>query len=187
MSASALQSNNQPAVRRLTEERYFAMPPHKALPLIKAAVAHATGVELVELADGMWEGRLELESGYREVTVRTQPTESGTNVEVSLEDHSSFAAIALWGTLLVVLAMFIIPIFFIIAYTQRKQREETKARLIQMHKTWREITDALGAPQRSSYRDAPRRIYAPAEEREAEQEAAELEAAEQEAQRRARV
>ena len=54
----------------------------------------------------------------------------------------------------------------------RKGREEAKGRLIQMHKTWKEISAALGAPKRSSYREAPRRIYAPAEDRrDAEREA----------------
>lgn len=166
-------NQQQPIQRALREERFFDAPPARALPMVRAAVQEATGAQLSELADGMWEGRVPVKSGYREVTVRALPTERGTNVEITLEDHASPLSVALWGTLFIVLAMFIVPLFFMIAYMQRAQREDAKQRLIVMHKTWQEITGALGAPERSSYRDAPRRIYVPAEEQAARERQAE--------------
>lgn len=175
MSAYAASQNTQQAIKRLTEERYFDVPPRRAVPLIKAAVEEATGTTLVELADGMWEGRIDRDGGYREVTVRAMPTESGTNVEISLEDHASVASTTLWISALILVSFLIIPLIFMIAHLQRRGRDEAKGRLIQMHRTWKEIASALGAPKRSSYREAPRRVYAPAEER--RDRAAEREAA----------
>lgn len=175
--ATVQQSHQAPNANRIVEERYFDVPPAKAMPLLKAAIEHALDTKLRELADGMWEGRVKERSGYSEVTVRALPTERGTNVEISLFHHGSVLAGAAWGTLLVGLSMFIIPLFFLIPYMTRKQRELAKERMVMIHKTWKEISNALGAPKRASYRDAPRRVYAPAEdERKREDDRRELEA-----------
>lgn len=134
MSVAANQQNqqNQPV---LVEEKFFPISLERSADLLREAIEHAIGVELVELAPGMWTAERVLEKGhYQDITVRALPADEGTTVEVRIEDRWRSARVAIAGTLFMIAAMFIIPIFFMVGRLQETQRKLGRERLLQMHR-----------------------------------------------------
>jgi hypothetical protein len=166
----------------LVEEKHFRVRLERSAPLLKGAIEDALGCPLEELAPGMWfakrpTGRVT----YEEITVRALETEEGTSVEVRIESHTTPLGISAFITGILVGTMFILPLFYLIAVSQSKQKEAARARLVQMHKVWTEVSAAVGAPMKSGYRSGPERARARVRARAAaEDEEDELEDEEQE-------
>ena len=161
----------------LVEEKYFPVSLERSADVIEGAIAHALGVPLQKLGYGMWSAEKPVARGhFQEITVRALPTEEGTSVEIRIEDRFSAGSIALAGTLFVLAAFTIIPLFFMIARSQEMQRDNTRRRLIEMHRIWTEIASSLGAPVRAGYRSQPERapVRAPVRAR-VEEDGVELE------------
>jgi len=143
----------------LVEEKFFPLSLERSAGMLREAIEHAIGLELVELSRGMWTAERSMDGGrYQEITVRALPAEDGTTVEVRIEDRWRASRVALAGTLLMFGAMLILPLFFIIAKTQETQRKLARERLVQMHRIWTEVTATVGAPTRAGYRERPERI-----------------------------
>lgn len=158
----------------LVEEKYFPISLERSAKVIEDAVAHAIGVELEEIAHGMWSARKPVGDGhFHEITVRALPMEEGTSVEIRIEDRYSALSVALAGTLFLVGVLLILPIFYLVARSQEMQREHARKRLLQMHRIWTEISSSVGAPVRAGYRSRPEPVRARVpEESEAEVEVA---------------
>lgn len=160
MAVSHLQ---QDQLRKLTEERFFSFRLGETGSLIKEALEEAAGMELEELAPGMWAGSRETSWGMSiEVTARAQAVEDGTSVELRVEHRSSPGAIALAISLVLVAGMLVLPLIPLIMYSQKAQKRQQRERLVLMHKMWTELGAVVGAPRKASYRDAPKRAYAAA-------------------------
>jgi hypothetical protein len=169
-----------PAPNVLVEEKHFKIKLERSKDLLKTAIEDAIGVKLDELAYGMWGARVKLGVGsYKEITVRALPTDVGTTVEVRIEHGTSSIATGLYGAAILATVMLVFPLFILIAQAQEKQKRQARDRLIEMHKVWTEVSNAVGAPTKGGYRDRPERARVRVEE---EEEAAEdAEAVEEEA------
>ncbi|MEM1034773.1 MAG: hypothetical protein AAF928_01430 [Myxococcota bacterium] len=156
------QTQTAPAARVFTESKFFPVAYAEGAPIIKRALEHAFDMRLDEIASGMYSGvRADGDWSEMEVTVRTLRTDRGTHVEIQLEHRYTPAASTL-GTLGFILGCFLIlPLIPVIVASSRIQRKEKRQRLIAMHRAWTEISEAVGAPRRASYRDRPERAYAP--------------------------
>jgi len=164
MAVPVQQQNAQETLTVLVEEKSFKLRLEEAEPLIKSAIENAAGIKLEELTAGMWFGaRKDSRWATLEVTARALPTDDGTAVELRVEHKTNPAATTLFILGAVFGAMLIIPLVALIAYGTRANPEQQRNRLILTHKMWREISDAIGAPHRASYREPPRRAYPPAE------------------------
>lgn len=156
------QQQNPQALRALTEEKYFDIPYEEGAPIIKRALEHAFGMRLDELAPGMYSGvRPEGDWSQLEVTVRTLRADRGTHVEIHLENRFTTTAATLGTAGIVIGCVLILPLIPVIVASTRIQRSEKRNRLIAMHRAWTELSEAVGAPRRASYRDQPQRAYAP--------------------------
>ena len=145
-------------VNALVEEKHFRIRLDRSAPLLKSAIEDALGCPLGELAPGMWfakrpTGRVT----YEEITVRALETEEGTSVEVRIESHTTPLGISAFITGILIGTVFILPLFYLIAVSQAKQKDVARARLVQMHKVWTEVSAAVGAPMKSGYRSGPER------------------------------
>ncbi len=177
---------SQQQVRHLAEERFFAVRLGETGSLLKEAIQDAAGMEMEELAPGMWVGsKQETKHTRIEVTARAQRQEEGTSIELRTEHKTSPLAMALGLTGLIIACCFIIPIIPIVMYAQKSSEKQQRERMVLMHKMWTELGEVVGAPKRAGYRDAPQRV-ATTDQRSrvqtTEQVAGEAEAAELEAQ-----
>jgi hypothetical protein len=153
----------------LVEEKFFNIRLGESGGLIKEALEEAAGMELTELAPGMWTGTRQLPRGLSlEITARAQAVEDGTTVELRVEHRRSPGATALLIFLIMIGAMVLLPLIPIIMYTHKAQQLQQRERLVLMHKMWSELSEIVGAPKRATYREAPKRIYVPESRRQAE-------------------
>ncbi len=167
-----------PALPLLVEEKFFPIDMERNYDLLKAAITDALDAELEELAHGMWVAKLDSNLWNElEVTVVATPADDGTLVKVSVQHHTTGTGIVAITVVLIPAILTVIPLIFLIAHGQRGARQRTRIRMIAMHKIWTELTRAVGAPKRSSFREPPRRIRS----RVAEPEAREPEHVEDEA------
>lgn len=173
----------QPQIKHLVEEKHYRLEFDEGAPYLKQAIEHALGMKLDVLAPGMWSGTKEADKySNLEATVRALRTEDGMSVEVRLEHRFNAKAITLFTVGLTLGCILLLPLIPTIMTSVRVHREHTRQRLIEMHKVWTEVAEAVGAPRRAGYREQPKRAYAPmrindAGHERAEREQAELEAA----------
>ena len=143
-------------VNALVEEKHFRVRLERSAHLLKGAIEDALDYPLEELALGMWYARRPTSSfGYEEITVRALETDEGTSIEVRLENHTTPLALSAFVALMIVATFLVVPLFFLIAMLQSKQKDVARTRLVQMHKIWTELGAAVGAPKRSDYRSRP--------------------------------
>ncbi|MBW2525983.1 MAG: hypothetical protein JRI23_17515 [Deltaproteobacteria bacterium] len=158
----AVPQNQQQAATALVEEKFFNISLGQNGSLIKQALEEASGMELEELAPGMWTGSREVGWGSSlEITARAQAVEDGTSVEVRVEHRSSPGAVAAWIFLIIAAAVILLPLIPIIMWGTKLQKQHQRERLVLMHKLWGELAAVVGAPRRASYRESPQRSYAP--------------------------
>jgi hypothetical protein len=159
----AVQTQPQaPQAGPLIEEEVFPIRGPEAEPLIKSAIESAIGVPLQELAPGMWWGTIDAGgAAYFEITARATAVQGGTAVELRAETKykPGYTLGMICG--MVAGAMFVLPMVALIIWATRRGEELHRRRMILLHKTWRELGAAVGAPKRASYRDEPRRAYRP--------------------------
>jgi hypothetical protein len=153
----------QPTSR--VEEKFFQLPPREAEPLIQAAVEAAAGTTMTELTPGMWMGHRVVSDEYQlEITASTIPTDDGTSVQLNVEHKprsSSMLLSALKLVLFIVTLPLIVPLIFLVIQSQKQQLKHQQERKVMVHRIWREIAEAIGAPKRASYRQTPKRVYVP--------------------------
>lgn len=154
----------QPQLQRtLTEEKNYRIPYAEGAPLIRSALEHALGVEFEELAPGMWSGSKQAdEYSFLDVTVRTLEVDDGTSVEVQLEHRYTSKAVTLFVIGITLGCFLLLPLIPTIWISHKLGKQHVRQRLVDMHKAWTEIGNAVGAPRKGSYRDAPKRAYEPA-------------------------
>ena len=152
-----------PQQRLLVEEKYYDIRYEEGAPLIKQALEHALGVRLQELAPGMWSGTREEPHGWGwlDVTVRALRVDGGTSVEVQMENRYNTKAAVLGTIGIIAGCVILLPLIPVIWKASTLTRQERRQRLIDMHRAWVEIGEAIGSPRRASYREQPRRAYAP--------------------------
>ncbi len=148
-----------PALPLLVEEKFFPIDMERNYDLLKAAITDALDADLEELAHGMWVAKLDSNLWNElEVTVVATPADDGTLVKVSVQHHTTGTGIVAVTVILIPAILTVIPLVFLIAHGQRGARKRTRIRMIAMHKIWTELTRAVGAPKRSSFREPPRRV-----------------------------
>jgi hypothetical protein len=158
----AAANQQQQVTKILVEEKHYRLDYDEGAPLVRRAIEHALGMELDELAPGMWSGsKVSDDYSSVEVTVRALRTDEGMNVEVRLEHRFNAKAVAAFTIGLVVGCIVLLPLIPTIMMSTRLQRRHTRERLVEMHKVWTEIAEAVGAPRRAGYRQRPERAYAP--------------------------
>lgn len=158
-------------VTHLVEEKHFEIKLERGKDLLKQAIEDAIGVKLDELAYGMWAARVKTGVGqYKEITVRALPSDQGTTVEVRIEHGHAPWVVGVYGAAILATAMLVFPLFVVIAQAQERQKRLARERLIEMHKIWTEVSNAIGAPMKAGYRDRPERARVRVED-EAEEEA----------------
>jgi hypothetical protein len=156
--AAAAQQQQQAQINHLVEEKHFRLKLERSAEQLKTAIEDAIGAKLDELAYGMWSARLSVGRGeYKEITVRALPTDEGTSVEVRIEHGYTPLAVGLYGVALLASSVLLLPLFYVIAKAQERQRRLARERLIEMHKIWTELSAAIGAPSKAGYRGEPRR------------------------------
>lgn len=161
--AVPVQQQSQSAVSTaVVEEKFYDLSLADHERSLRKAIEHAAGMPVDELAPGMWFGSRKVDRWTSiEVTARAQAVDDGTSVELRVEHKVSPLATTLAITGLVLGSVLIVPLFAIIAYAQRANQRQQRERLVLMHKMWREIAEVVDAPRRSSYREAPKRVYVP--------------------------
>jgi hypothetical protein len=158
----ARSQQQQQVTRNLVEEKAYRVPYAEGSALARRALESALGLELVELAPGMWTGTKEADKHSRlEVTVRTLATDDGTSVEIQLEHRFNAKAITLFTLGITLGCVLIIPLIPTIIVSMRVNRDHERQRLVEMHRAWTEVGNAMNAPSKSSYRLEPQRAYAP--------------------------
>ena len=172
----------------MVEERFFDLRLGESGSLIKEALEEAAGMELRELAPGMWTGTRPTTTGnYLMMTARAQAADEGTTVQLQVEHRSNPGYAALAIILLILGSVLLLPLVPMLIWLQRHLEKQQRERLVLMHKMWTELAAVVGAPKRGSYRRKPERAYvgasriAVASGAEADAEAAAIEAAEAEA------
>jgi hypothetical protein len=162
MALVATNQQHAQAIRFLVEEKHYNVSFRHGAPLVREAVEQAMGLRLEELAPGMWTGKKGADKhSDMHVTVRALKTDEGTSVEVRLDHKYNAKAIALWTFLVVIGCVTLLPLIPAIWMSAKLNNEHSRARLVEMHKVWTEIGEAVGAPQRSDYRRRPERAYPP--------------------------
>lgn len=155
-------NQQQQVVKYLVEEKHYRLDFDEGAPLVRRAIEHALGMKLDELAPGMWSGSKPAD-GYStlEATVRALRTDEGMSVELRLEHRFNGKAVTAFTLGIIFGCFLILPLIPTIIMSTNLTREHTRARLIEMHKAWTEIGEAIGAPRRAGYRERPERAYAP--------------------------
>jgi hypothetical protein len=157
---ASVQQQQAAHITSVVEEKTFRIRLEEGEPLIKSAIEEAAGVRLEELAEGMWFGsRQDGRWVTIEVTARALPIDRGTTVELRVEHKTNPIATTLMVFGAIAGAMLILPLIAIIAYGQKAGQAQQRQRLVTMHRMWREIAAAVGAPRRAGYREAPARAY----------------------------
>lgn len=150
------------AIRFNVEEKHYNVDFRHGAPLVREAIEQALGVKLEELAPGMWSGSKPSDDHSKlQVTVRALRTDEGTSVEVRLEHKFNPKAVVLYTVLLVVGCVTLIPLIPAIWMSVKLNNQHARERLVEMHRIWTELGEAVGAPQRSDYRRSPERAYPP--------------------------
>ncbi len=156
MAAQNQQQQQVPAIR---EEKFFRFRLEKSIELLQTAIEDALGVELLQLAVGMWTATIPVgNTAEMEITVRAIAVEDGTTVDVHIQHHTKPFAIGAFALFIIPASMLIVPLFWAIARGQKIARTRQRQRLVMLHKIWTEISAAVGAPKRASYRGAPQRV-----------------------------
>lgn len=159
-----MSSANQQAqvVKFLREEKHFRLDFDEGAPLVRRAIEHALEMKLDELAPGMWSGT-KVADGYSalEATVRALRTDDGMSVEIRLEHRFNAKAITAFVVGITVGCILLVPLIPTIMMQSRLTRRHERDRLVEMHRAWTEIGEAIGAPRRAGYRERPERAYAP--------------------------
>jgi hypothetical protein len=146
----------------LVEEKQYRLDFDEGAPLVRRAIEHALGVKLDELATGMWSASKKVDRySYLDVTVRALRSDDGMNVEVRLEHRFNARAVTAFTVGVALGCVIILPLIPTIMVAHRIGRKHSQQRLIEMHKVWTEIGEAVGAPRRAGYRERPERAYAP--------------------------
>jgi hypothetical protein len=155
--------NQQPqVVKFLVEEKHYRLDFDEGAPLVRRAIEHALGTKLDELAPGMWSGAKGADDYAKlEVTVRALRTDDGMSVEVRLEHRFNAKAVAAFVVGITLGCFLLVPLIPTILITNNLNRKHQRDRLVEMHKVWTEIGEAIGAPRRAGYRERPQRAYAP--------------------------
>lgn len=156
-------ANQQPqVVKYLREEKHYRLDFEEGAPLVRRALEEALGMQLDELAPGMWSGTTEAD-GYSalEATVRALRTDDGMSVEVRLEHRYNARAITAFVLGITLGCVIILPLIPTIMIQAKLNRRHERDRLVAMHRAWTEIGEAIGAPRRAGYRERPERAYAP--------------------------
>ena len=156
-------TNQQPqVVKFLVEEKHYRLDFEEGAPLVRRAIEHALATKLDELAPGMWSGSKKVDDySSLEATVRALRTDDGMSVEVRLEHRFNAKAVAAFVVGIVVGCVVLLPLIPTIIITNNLNRKHQRDRLVEMHKVWTEIGEAIGAPRRAGYRERPQRAYAP--------------------------
>lgn len=158
----ARSQQQQQVTRNLVEEKAYRVPFAEGSALARRAIESALGLQLEELAPGMWTGTKEADKHSRlEVTVRALATDDGTSVEIQLEHRFNARAITLFTLGITIGCVLLIPLIPTIILTTRVNRDHERQRLVEMHRAWTEVGNAMNAPSKSSYRLEPKRAYAP--------------------------
>ena len=160
------------------EEQFFPLRLEEAGPLIKQSLEAATGMGLSELTPGMWVGTKRLSKwSLIEISARAKSVDrvkpdgaiqQGTSVELRTQRRTDGTAFAIWLSAIILLSALLVPLIPLIWYVIKEQQKHRHAGIVLMHQMWTELTDAVGAPMRATgYRDAPKRVYVPSDERDA--------------------
>lgn len=175
-------TQQQPQVtRNLVEEKAYRVPFAEGSTLARRAIESALGLQLEELAPGMWTGTKEADKHSRlEVTVRALATDDGTSVEIQLEHRFNAKAITLFTLGITLGCVLILPLIPTIILSTRVNRDHERQRLVEMHRAWTEVGNAMNAPAKSSYRLEPQRAYAPVRVASAAREGTEVREADEE-------
>ena len=159
--ATTQQQNNVEA----REERFFPVALRGNEHLIQQALEHALGVKLQMWSAGLWSGRKDVESdAWFDIMVRALPVQGGTSVEVIIKPRWTQSWGFLWGSMVAIGCLTLFPLLWAIPYASRRSERVRRHKLVNMHRIWTELGEAIGAPVRADgYRGKPRRIYEPAE------------------------
>lgn len=160
----AVATNQQAAqaIRFNVEEKHYNVDFRHGAPLVREAIEQALGLKLEELAPGMWSGSKTSDAhSHLQVTVRALRTDEGTSVEVRLEHKYNARAVALYTVMVVLGCVTLIPLIPAIWMSVKLNNQHARERLVEMHRIWTELGEAVGAPQRSDYRRPPERAYPP--------------------------
>lgn len=158
----ARSQQQQQVTRNLVEEKAYRVPYAEGSALAKQAIESALGLRLEELAPGMWTGSKEADKHSRiEVTARALATDEGMSLEIQLEHRFNAKAITLFTLGITLGCVLILPLIPTIIVSTRVNRDHERQRLVEMHRAWTEVGNAMNAPSKSSYRQEPQRAYAP--------------------------
>lgn len=141
------------------EVRHFEVELARSAIALRRAIERVAGLELNAEAPGMWRGERAAGWGQRLVlTVRASETTEGTQVVLSSRLRTGFWASLGWTIAILPLALFIIPLLAVAAWTAARQERQRRDSEVLFHRIWAQLAARLGAPSRATYRDAPTRV-----------------------------